>query len=1100
MRFRFFECLGALLILALGLSAKEVELVVPAGHTKSILRLVVSPGGGLLASSSIDETVKIYETGSGRELHTFRPGNIARDLAFSRDGRYLAVAAFTTIHILDLRNFSTIRKIKGWNTNGVRFHSEKNELYFITQKTSSTGEDPQQLRRTMIPAGEEETLARLDPGPVRGVAALDYFPGRQEFLVVLPGELAFRVSSVDGKVVSAHGARGYTPDGRLFCLRKSGGNVTMSVENTDGSQQWNLPTTEAEVTSWRLTSSAGFYEGNIYWNNREDRIASGDFRTGKLAMTEMSQGSARSALAIGPDGSLYTGTKDSDIHRYQLPSLANPQVIGERVLHPLCLLGAEDGRKLTWGSGEMSSLRIEGHHVLRDNHKGRFSGIRGSMSSNGQLIATRSDLKDLFAYLVPNRHDEVKRFKNGMGNVSSVSASRDGSRLLTIAENGLLLMNTGIDKAVKKIKLPEGVERFGEDSAISPDGTKALVSVVRKIDATSNKTRTSCQLIELSTSRVLWEKKERVESPGFSPDGRRIVGEVYQNFVTIDAATGKTLEKHPLPEGRFPYDSLPNSAAGFFAYSHDDRAYLYDLKAKKEYRLTVPGSLEIGFNRQAFFGDDFVAFAAREGLVRIFDVRSRVYVASIVQYPRSEDWAIVAADGRFDATPGAMKKMYYRVGQQLIALEQLFEGFYVPGLAGAIFGRVPLGVAPPPHNINDLSPPPKVTIEFKGDGQRGLVVEDDLPEQGVITTKRETATLVVKGEAPGGKITGLRLYQNGKLVGDATRGLIVEDDPEPIGNTRSLTVRLLPGQNEFKAISLNHQRTESSPARLVVNCEGGANTPDESKDSPKDPIVNTGSKNVSLHVVTIGINEYANQSYNLNYATADANGVEEGLKIATQSLVGKNDLSRIRNDEARRETILAKLGEVVKEAGPEDLFVFYYAGHGVVLGEDDQKFYLVPHDVTDIYGKKGSVSARGISAAEIQRAAAAIPAQRQLYILDACQSAGALDSLKLRGTAEDKAIAQIARTTGTHWLTASASDQFASEFDELGHGAFTYVLLEALKGKAAFGDGIVTVEELKRYLSTEVPKLTQEHTGQPQYPANYGFGRDFNISKSKESR
>ena len=326
------------------------------------------------------------------------------------------------------------------------------------------------------------------------------------------------------------------------------------------------------------------------------------------------------------------------------------------------------------------------------------------------------------------------------------------------------------------------------------------------------------------------------------------------------------------------------------------------------------------------------------------------------------------------------------------------------------------------------------------------------------------------------------------------RVLVVEDDPEPVSNTRSIRVRLSPGLNEFKAVALNHQRTESSPARLLVKYEGDADMPAAPKNTPGGKIINTGAKGVNLHIVTIGINEYANQSYNLNYATADANGVEEGLKAATQTLVGGTHLTRIRNDEAQREAILAKLGDIVKTSGPEDLFVFYYAGHGVVPGGEDNNFYLVPHDVTEIYGEKGSLKKRGISAAEIQRAAAAIPAQRQLYIIDACQSAGALDSLKFRGTAENKAIALLARTTGTHWLTASASDQFANEFDELGHGAFTYVLLEAVNGKAAFGDNLVTVEELKRYLSEEVPIITQKHTGQAQYPASYGFGKDFNIA------
>lgn len=1092
-RFLIRFCL--LVLSAGGVAAKNVELVVPTGHTKTILRLVASPGGGLLASASIDETVKIFDTTSGRELHTFRPGAAPGDLAFSRDGRYLAVAAFTTIHILDMSNFSTVRTIKGWNTTGVRFHSEKNELYFITQKHNSTGEDPQQLRKTMIPEGEEQAIAHLKRGKERGIASLDYFPGRQELLVILPGELAYRVS-LDGKAIAAaHGARGYTPDGRLFCIRQSGPAVNMSVEDPDGTEQWALPTNAAEITNTELTSSAHFYEGNVFWVNRKDRIASGDFRTGNLAMTPMPEGSADYALTTGPDGSLYTGTKTFDIHRYQLPSLANPQVLGDRVVPPALLLGAEEGQRLTWGFGEMSSLRIDGHHVLRDNYKGSFPAVNGSISSNGRLITSCSDLKDLYAYFVPSRHSEVKRYKTGMGFVQSVSTTKDGTRLLVVAKDGYLVLDTETDRTAEKMQRPNGIEEFGESSAISPDGTHILISVLRKMNSTTNKTQSSCQLIELASGRVIWEKKENLTSPSFTADGRRIIAEIYQAFITVDATTGKTLTKHPLPDGRFPHKSIANSATNLLAYTHDDRAYLYDLKEKKEVRLTVPGNPDLSFHLQAFFGNDFVAYAGREGVVRVFDARNRAYVGLIVQYARSEDWAVVAPDGRFDATPGAMQKMFYRVGQAAVALEQLFEGYYTPGLAGSIFGRIPLGVAPPPQNIGDLSPPPKVGIEFKSGGQRGLVVEDDVPEQSFIITKSVTATVILKGEAPGGKITELRLYQNGKLLGDATRGLVVEDDPPPIGNTRSFPVRLQPGLNEFKAVALNHQRTESSPSRLLVRYEGGVDEPVQPKDAPGGTVVNTGAQDVRLHIVTIGINNYANQTYNLNYASADANGVEKGLQIATKSLVGQNDLTRIRNNEAKREKILEELNKIVETAKPEDLFIFYYAGHGVVPGGEDQNFYLVPHDVTEIYGEKGSLSERGISAIEIQRAAAAIPAQRQLYILDACQSAGALNSLKFRGAAEDKAIAQLARTTGTHWLTASASDQFANEFDELGHGAFTYVLLEALDGKAAFGDDFVSVDELKRYLSTEVPKITQQHTGNPQYPANYGFGKDFNIGK-----
>ena len=106
-------------------------------------------------------------------------------------------------------------------------------------------------------------------------------------------------------------------------------------------------------------------------------------------------------------------------------------------------------------------------------------------------------------------------------------------------------------------------------------------------------------------------------------------------------------------------------------------------------------------------------------------------------------------------------------------------------------------------------------------------------------------------------------------------------------------------------------------------------------------------------------------------------------------------------------------------------------------------------------------------------------------------------AIAMRGAAEEKAIAQLARSTGSHWLTASGSEQFAAEFSQLGHGVFTYALLQGLKGGAANGDKQITVNELKAYLEIQVPELSQKYKGSPQYPASYGYGNDFPIEVIK---
>ena len=245
--------------------------------------------------------------------------------------------------------------------------------------------------------------------------------------------------------------------------------------------------------------------------------------------------------------------------------------------------------------------------------------------------------------------------------------------------------------------------------------------------------------------------------------------------------------------------------------------------------------------------------------------------------------------------------------------------------------------------------------------------------------------------------------------------------------------------------------------------------------------------------MVVGIDAYKNPKYNLNYAVADASSFMQSIQNGVKNITSKVHVYEVKNDQAVRDNIISKFTQIASTANPQDIFIFYYAGHGVVAQDGSKEFYLVPHDVTQLYGDDGALKQKGVSAKELKQISSGIPAQKQLFILDACQSAGALNTVALRGAAEEKAIAQLARSTGTHWLTASGSEQFATEFDELGHGVFTYALLEALSGKADSGDNRITVNEIKAYIESRVPEISEKYKGSPQYPSSFGFGQDFPV-------
>jgi uncharacterized caspase-like protein len=70
-------------------------------------------------------------------------------------------------------------------------------------------------------------------------------------------------------------------------------------------------------------------------------------------------------------------------------------------------------------------------------------------------------------------------------------------------------------------------------------------------------------------------------------------------------------------------------------------------------------------------------------------------------------------------------------------------------------------------------------------------------------------------------------------------------------------------------------------------------------------------------------------------------------------------------------------------------------------------------------------------------------------------------------------------------MAASRADQVSWEVASLGHGLYTYALLEALDGRAdaaGNGNGMTSMEECFTYLSPRVLALALAHAGEVQTP------------------
>jgi len=517
------------------------------------------------------------------------------------------------------------------------------------------------------------------------------------------------------------------------------------------------------------------------------------------------------------------------------------------------------------------------------------------------------------------------------------------------------------------------------------------------------------------------------------------------------------------PDGKYYVRGMSDGTIDFYDVSTRDG----DITKRINAHVSAVLSISFSKNGQLMFTSGY------DNTIKIWNAEKRILLATLYSFPETDDWAVVTPDGHFDATKKAQENMFFVKGETTIALSELFEKFYTPNLLPRILEGE--NFAPLPINIITLKDAPKVKITA-AEMQRNLTVEDDAA---TYNTTKEQVTIKVQADCPNDGVTEIRLFQNGKLV-ETTRNLLVEDENKSEKSlTKTFTVNLSAGNNSFKTVAFNTERTESKPAEIIVNYKPANN---------EQPVI----ASTTLHLIVVGVNTYKNPKYNLNYALADATSFSEAITVGSKNLFSNTNSIFIKNEEATKEGITAAFEKIKAAAKPQDLFIFYYAGHGTM--NDKNEFFLVPYDVTQIYGNDGALAQNGFSSALLKQMSKDIKAQKQLFILDACHSAAALEAVAgARGAPEEKAIAQLARATGTYWLTASSSDQYASEFSQLGHGSFTYCLLQAFKGDANPTDKKLTVKILDAYLQTKVPEITQKYKGTAQYPASYGYGNDFPI-------
>ena len=1067
-------CMG---LLSISLFAQKAKLTLKAGHGASVEFQKLSPDNRFIISADVNKVAILWDVASGNQVGKFDNAVIAD---FSTDSKFLYIVDDNG----ETSKFSLLGSSLGKMPASENTLSSYNVIYYFNANDDILLRGPrvQRINNGSIAYTSTDKIGdrRSFSSTLNQVAVLDY--GNIIFFDAGNGkeERTIPIGLTENGVDIA-----FSPDAKLI-LAADKKAVKIAEVQTGKIIRTYTGTTQI----YAATLGAG---AKTYIVLSEKKLTMMETLTGKK-IWEVDHGLLMNDYAKGPhvsfsnDGKkiLYGGGYSKNMllanaangiteKRFEGGSSREINQLFVDESNNRLLSKTDDSYAITW---DLDNGFMQKPFSLKVNYVKNFLAVKqdriflyGGNDETLREVNAKGEEKLRYPVLkYPQSPDMIKISKDGNYIVASTYSTSEGG-----CNNGFTVYDTKTGKMLWQ----KMCDKYG---AIAVSQFSQTLAVAKSIDQGGK-----IHLYNL----VSGEYKDEINTANLPYTPTELLFSPHEKY--LFAQNNSVIEVFELPSKKsilIGKDMPDGSNASAVNFSSDDKylyiatfkgnVYYYDLVNQRfEGQPIKPTN---GNVRGISYVNDgkYLFCSSTDNTITVWDSKTKKLLATMYSNAETGDWAVVTPDGRFDASPGFQQNIYYQKGLEIIPLKYVYEKYYTPRLLARLLAGEQFDVIPE----IDIKPKPKTKITY-AEVQRNLEVGDD-----IATYKNTTGTaeITISANAPQDKVDEIRLYHNGKAVNLATLGLFVTDNDG--SDSKKYSIKLLPGNNSFRAIALNSQRTESDADEIVVSYVASGNQP-----APQ-PVVNNNTnvvivpvdKTATMYLMVVGINAYSNKISPLAYALPDATAFKEEIEKDAKSVLANIKTYFITDAKADKAGIMNAFDQIKKEARPQDVFMFYYAGHGYI-NPTNKEFYLVSANVAD--GGE-SLLQNGIAAKDLQQYAIDIQAQKQLFILDACQSAGAFEKMLQHDGEQQKSMALVARSTGTHWIAASGSSETAKEFGQLGHGAFTYVLLQALKGQAA-NNKMITVNGMKVFLQVQVPELVKKYGSSNQLPASYGFGNDFPV-------
>ncbi len=428
-----------------------------------------------------------------------------------------------------------------------------------------------------------------------------------------------------------------------------------------------------------------------------------------------------------------------------------------------------------------------------------------------------------------------------------------------------------------------------------------------------------------------------------------------------------------------------------------------------------------------------------------------------------EEWVLWTPSGYYDASPGGDRLIGWHANRgrdkaaRYYTAHQFRKQFFRPDVidkiletgdatrAAELASRDRPRPSPPldlrkPEDFRRVEPP-KVTVQEPSSGARtpGLSV-------------RVKAEVVSQNGLPIGEV---KILLNGRPIAG-------KDLPALPGDTETVrhvdqNVDLEPGQNAISVLATDRSsRSSSRPQEIVIHRDA---SDEEDRRKPR------------AFVLAVGISEYANPDYNLEFAHSDAQSFAEVWKSQAGKLYEDVQTRLLINDKATVAAIREGFDWLNTSATPRDFAVIFFAAHGV--GDSSVGYYIATHEVDPKHLISTAIPDRDlVSLAESLRS------RRTLVFLDTCHAGGIEGA---RRNVPDSLRELTSDEVGAVMFGACKPRESSQEFAAWGHGAFTKALLETFGDPSKDlppPDGLLSIDELMFPLGRRVADLT----GDEQHP------------------